>query len=435
MNPMRRILGIRREDKNRWERRVPLIPDHIKELSENHPIEFILQPSKIRAFPDSEYIKAGADVREDLSPCTTILAIKEIPVSFFEYGKTYIFYAHVIKGQAHNMPMLRRMLELKCQLIDYERVTDEKGGRLLFFGRYAGIAGLIDSLWALGERLRWEGVSNPFTEIKPAHHYRNLEELKREVVRAARRIAEEGFDPSLTPFVCGITGYGNVSKGVQEILDLLPIREVSPEDLPALPKAPYVIYKVVFKEEDMFEPSSEGYNFELQDYYNNPGRYRAKFPKYVPYLTLLMNCIYWDERYPRLVTKEYLKELYSGKSPPRLRVIGDISCDIEGSVECTVRPTNPDNPIFVYDPFTQQATDGYKGRGPVVMAIDNLPCELPVEASTYFSGLLKPFIPQIAEADFSLPFERCRLPQEIKRAVIAYKGELTPAYKYIEKWL
>lgn len=429
------MIGIRREDKNRWERRTPLIPDHIRELKESHLIEFILQPSKIRAFPDREYIKAGAEVRDDLSPCATILAIKEIPVGFFEHGKTYIFYAHVIKGQAHNMPMLRRMLELKCQLIDYERVTDEKGRRLLFFGRYAGYAGIIDSLWALGERLRWEGVSNPFSEIKPTHRYKNLEELKRGVKKVARRITEEGLEPSLTPFVCGITGYGNVSKGVQEILDLLPIREVSPEGLTSLPKTPHIIYKVVFKEEDIVEPSSEGYSFDLQDYYDNPERYRAKFPKYVSYLTLLMNCIYWDDRYPRLVTKDYLKELYGGKSPPRLRVIGDISCDVEGAVECTIHPTNPDNPVFVYDPFTQATIDGYKGRGPVVMAIDNLPCEIPVEASTYFSGVLKPFIPAIAAADFSPPFEKCRLPEEIKRAVIVYNGELTPGYKYIERYL
>ena len=431
---MGNIIGIRREDKSRWEKRVPLTPQHIRALKEKHSIEFMLQPSKIRAFPDEDYHQAGAKIQEDLSPCPIILAIKETPKGFFEYGKTYIFFAHVIKGQSHNMPMLRRILEFKCQLIDYEKITDKKGRRFLFFGKYAGLAGIVDSLWALGERLKWEGISNPFSEISPTHYYKNLEEVKEEIGKLGKTISEDGLDPQLLPFVCGIAGYGNVSKGVQEILDLLPVKKVTPKELPSLPKNPNAIYKVVFKEEDMVEPISN-HKFDLQDYYNNPERYRSKFTKYIPYLTLLMNCIYWDDRYPRLVTKDYLKELYDEKNLPRLRVIGDISCDIEGAIECTLHPTNPDNSLFVYDPFTQEAIDGYKVKGPVIMAIDNLPCELPFEASTYFSGVLKPFIPEIAGADFSVPFEKCRLPEKIKKAVIVYKGELTPDYKYIEEYL
>lgn len=428
------MIGIRREDKNRWERRVPLTPQHIRELKENHSIDFMVQPSRIRVFSEEDYYKVGATIQEDLSPCPVILGIKEIPKDFFEYRKTYIFFAHVIKGQSHNMPMLKRLLELKCQLIDYERIRDEKGRRLIFFGRYAGLAGVVDTLWALGKRLEWEGIPNPFTQLRPTHFYKDLQEIRKEFLKLSRRIKEEGLNSSLLPFICGIAGYGNVSKGVQELLDILPVKVITPNDMSSLPKNPHIIYKVVFKEEDMVE-SIYNHQFKLQDYYNNPERYRSKFQKYIPYLTLLFNCIYWDNRYPRLLTKNYLKELYSKNSPPRLRVIGDISCDIEGAIECTLHPTNPDNPVFVYDPFTQEAMDGYKGRGPVVMAIDNLPCELPLESSIYFSGALKPFIPEIARTDFSVPFERCRLPEEIKRGVIVYKGELTPKYKYIERYL
>lgn len=428
------MIGIRREDKNRWERRTPLIPQHIRELRENHSIDFIVQPSEIRIFSEKDYYKAGAIIQEDLSPCPVILGIKEIPKDFFEYGKTYIFFAHVIKGQPHNMPMLKRLLELNCQLIDYERITDERGRRILFFGRYAGLAGIVDSLWALGKRLEWEGIPTPFTQLRPTHSYQNLQKIREEFLKLSRRIKEEGLNSSLLPFICGITGYGNVSKGVQELLDILPVKGIAPNDIGSLPKDPHTIYKVVFKEEDMVEPI-HNHQFELQDYYNNPERYRSKFQKYIPYLTLLINGIYWDSRYPRLLTKSYLRELYSKSKLPRLRVIGDISCDIEGAIECTLHPTSPDNPVFVYDPFTQEAIDGYKGRGPVVMAIDNLPCELPLESSIYFSGVLKPFIPEIARANFSVSFERCRLPEEIKRGVIVYKGELTPEYKYIERYL
>jgi len=157
---MKYKIGIRREDKNRWERRVPLIPKHVKELIESHGIDVTLQPSSIRIFSDEEYLQAGAKIQEDLSACHIIFAVKEIPADFFQPGKTYVFFSHTIKGQKKNMPMLKRMMELGCNLIDYEKVIDEKGRRLIFFGRHAGLAGMIDTLWALERRLTWEGTSN-----------------------------------------------------------------------------------------------------------------------------------------------------------------------------------------------------------------------------------------------------------------------------------
>jgi len=148
-----------------------------------------------------------------------------------------------------------------------------------------------------------------------------------------------------------------------------------------------------------------------------------------------MNCIYWEKKYPRLVTKAYLKRLYSGEEPPRLRVIGDVSCDIEGAIECTLHCTEPDEPVFVYDPFADRAIPGCEGRGPVVLAVDILPSELPRESSADFSRVLLDYIPAIAKADYSVPFEQLDLPPEIKRAVIAHRGELTPNYRYLEKFL
>lgn len=436
---MRYNIGIRREDKNKWERRVPLIPEHVKELRENHAIDVTLQPSSIRIFPDNEFIQAGAKIQEDLSDCPIIFAVKEIPLDFFQPGKTYIFFSHTIKGQKKNMPMLKRMMQLGCNLIDYEKVADEKGRRLIFFGRHAGLAGMIDTLWALGKRLTWEDTHNPFSEIRNAYKYKSLAEAKESISRVGERIIKDGLPESLTPLIFGVAGYGNVSTGAQEILDLLPFQQISPEEIFSLVKqlesSKNHIYKAVFKEEHMVEPISPADYFDLQDYYNHPQKYQSRFESYIPHLTVLVNCIYWDEHYPRLVTKKFLRKLYTEEEYPRLRVIGDISCDVEGSIGCTVKTTEPDNPIYVYNPLKEQVTDGHQGKGVVILAVDNLPCEISREASLDFSHVLKPFIPQIAKADFSVDLHECALPPSIKNAVIVYHGELTPDYVYLQSFL
>jgi len=432
-------IGIRREDKNIWERRVPLIPEHIKWLQAEHDIETVLQPFEGRAFSHEEYIRVGATISENLSDCAVIFAVKEIPIGFFEYQKTYIFFSHTIKGQTYNMPMLRRILDLRCQLIDYERVVDANGRRLIFFGRHAGLAGMLDTLWALGKRLQWEGMDNPFTKVRQAHQYESLEQAKAEIQQIGEQIRSQGLPTAITPFVCGFAGYGHVSKGAQEIFDLLPAIEVLPNELIALSAnkdlSSHSIYKVIFKEEDMVQPISENEEFELQRYYDHPERYQSKFETYLPYLNILINAIYWEPRYPKLVTKQYLREIYKHGSLGKLRVIGDISCDIEGAIECTLKATEPDNPVFVYDPITTKAQDGYAGHGLVVMAVDNLPCEFPREASVEFSQALFPFVPAIVNADYSVPFARLNLPEEIKKALVVYQGKLTPAYGYLEKFL
>jgi alanine dehydrogenase len=431
-------IGIRREDKSRWERRVPVTPEDARVLREEHGVGVWVQPSPIRVFSEGEFVQAGAIVQEDLSPCPVIFAVKEMPLDFFEPGKTYVFFAHVIKGQSYNMPMLQRMLDLGCTLIDYEKVTDESGRRLIFFGRHAGLAGMVETLRALGQRLDWEGFPNPFSQLRHTYEYEDLAACKEAVSRVGERLKAGGLPESVAPLVCGVAGYGNVARGVWEILDLLPVEEIGPGEVAGLAEradyAANVIYKVVFKEEHTVEPVSPEGLFDLQDFYEHPEKYRSTFERYVPHLTVIVNCIYWEEKYPRLVTKAYLKQLY-GADNPRLRVIGDISCDIEGAIECTVRSTEVDEPVFVYDPFTGEASDGYAGKGPVVMAVDILPSELPRDASVDFSRVLSAFIPAIAAADFSVEFERLALPPEIKRAVIAHRGELTPDYRYIERFL
>lgn len=434
-------IGLRREDKNPWERRVPIIPEHVAGLVNGHGIEVLVQESPIRAIKAEEYVRAGAKMVEDLSPCDTVFAVKEIPVTFLQKGKTYVFFSHTIKGQPHSMPMLRRLMELGCQLIDYEKLVDEKGRRLVFFGKYAGLAGMIDTLWALGQRLELEGTPNPFGAVKRATEYPDLTAAGTALAEAGKELASGALPAGLAPLVIGFAGYGHVSQGAQTILQNFPVEEIKPEELEALFRKPAGaglndrIFKVVFREEDMVEPVSPGRPFELQDYYHHPEQYRSRFERYLPCLTVLVNGIYWEARYPRLVTKDYLKKLYGGTSLPRLRVIGDITCDTEGSIECNVRTTDIGNPVFVYDPLKDTASDGCRGTGPVVLAVDNLPAELPRESSREFSSALAPFVAEIAKADMSVKFEDCRLSEPVKRAMIVYKGELTPGYRYLEQFL
>lgn len=429
------IIGIRREDKNPWERRVPVIPEHVAGLVKAG-FGVRVQRSDLRAIPAEEYLRAGAELVNDLSGCGTVFAVKEIPAALLDTGKTYVFFSHTIKGQPHNMPLLRRLMELGCQLIDYEKLTDEKGRRLVFFGKYAGLAGMIDTLWALGQRLDWERVRNPFSGIRRAMDYSGLPEAGKALDEAGKKLAAEGLPEGSSPLTIGVTGYGHVSQGAQLILKHFPVEEIKASELVSLPKGRggKKIFKTVFREEDMFERVSGG-GFELQEYFAHPERYRSKFAQYIPHLSAIVNCIYWDAKYPRLVTKEFLKELYSEKPAPRLKVIGDITCDTGGSIECNIRTTDIGNPVYIYDPTTGGAEDGWRGNGPVVLAVDNLPAELPKESSREFSEALLPFVAEIAEADMTARFEDSRLSDTVKRAMIVYKGELTPSFRYLEKFL
>jgi len=430
-------VGIRREDMYAWERRAPLVPEDAAQLQREDGLEVVAQASPKRVFTDDDYRRAGVGVAPDLSACPVVFGIKEIPIPVIEPGRTYVFFSHTIKGQSYNMSMLQKLLESGCTLIDYEKVTNDAGRRLIFFGNYAGLAGVIETLWALGQRLAWEGVASPFAGLKRALDYPDLDAAKEALRCLGEEIAAQGLPEAVAPLVIGIAGYGNVSRGAQGMLDLLPIEEIAPSELGALRNtgtaSDRAVYKVVFKEEHMVR-SRNGSAFDLQEYYAHPERYRGVFEEHVPHLDVLLNCIYWEPRYPRLVTKAAMREsTTSGRR--RLRVIGDVSCDVEGAVECTVKATQPDDPVYVYDPVRDEAIRGVAGDGPVIMAVEILPSELPKESSTYFSGVLRQYVPAIARADYDGPFDACNLPPEIKRAVIAYRGELTPDYRYLQAHL
>lgn len=431
-------MGIRREDKNKWEKRVPVIPDHVKELKETHNVQTIIQPSSIRSYSDKQYEEAGAIVQEDVSSCPVIFAVKEIPIDFFESNKTYVFFSHTIKGQEYNMPMLKKMMDLNCTLIDYEKVVDENNRRLIFFGRFAGIAGMVDTLWGFGNRLKKHyKIPNPFSSVKQTYYYPTLNTLKQQLTKIGKSIENKGLSKQITPLVVGFAGYGNVSKGAQEIIDLLPVVEIQPQQLPMIyeDSSNTCVYKVVFKEEDIVQPIQPQHQFNLSDYYQRPERYTSIFQQYLPYLSILMNCIYWDERYPRLLSKDYFHQHLQDQKSKKPVIVGDISVDLQGAIEPTMKVTTPDKPVFIYNPQTDTIEDGVTGEGIAIMAVDNLPCELPKDSSKAFSEVLWHFIPEIVHADYSSNFTQLNLPPEIKNAVILHNGKLTPLYQYINKYL
>ncbi len=435
---MHKTIGIRHEDKYEMERRTPITPGHAAKLIQHEGLEVVAESSPKRVFLAQEYKEAGARVAENLSGCPVIFGVKEIPEAAFEKDKTYVFFSHVIKGQSYNMPMLKKMMELGCNLIDYECIVDDQSKRLIFFGKYAGLAGMINSLWSLGQRLKEYGYTdNAFLKIKQARHYDSLQEAKAAVSQVGRDIAEKGLPEDLQPLTIGFTGYGNVSVGAQEIANLLPSKEITPKQLLKLKSRKHIpnniIYKVIFKEEDISR-HKENKEFALQDYYSNPQDYENDFEQYIPHLTVLMNCMYWDSRYPRIVTKSYLKKLFA-EGRPKLNVIGDVTCDPDGSIECTHKGTAIEDPVFVYDPETDKPAMGFEGHGILVMAVDILPSELPRDSSITFADALYPFVKPIAIADYSKPFDELALPPAIKKALILHRGELTPDYTYISSYL
>ena len=297
------IIGLRKEEKA-FETRVALVPDHVKSLVHDQGISIVLEPSSQRAFSEDEYLKSGAEVLPlKGSKANVILGIKEMPIDFFEPGKVYIFFSHTIKGQKYNMPLLQKVLDTGATLIDYERVVDETGRRLIFFGNWAGMAGMSDTLRSLGHLLEKEHISpNPFEAMKPTLECRDLSELKDEFRKLGERIKKEGLPVSMQPFVVGFAGYGNVSRGAQEMFDLLPHEVVEPDDLYTLKPKPATLYKCVFKEVHMFEPKDSSHPFELQDYFDHgAAKYQSVFHKYVPHLTVLMNCIYWTKKSPVVI--------------------------------------------------------------------------------------------------------------------------------------
>jgi alpha-aminoadipic semialdehyde synthase len=430
-------IGIRKETKYPSEKRAAITPTHTKKIVEQG-IEVIVEPAEQRIFKLEEYIEAGATVSEDLTQCDFIFGVKEVPIEHLIPNKPFCFFSHTIKGQSYNMPLLQAILDKNITLMDYELVKNDEGFRLIFFGKFAGYAGIIDSLWLLGRRLANEGISTPFEKIKQATEYGMLTEAEDELKKVGKEILDNGLPEEVVPLITGFAGYGNVSQGAQSLYDLLPSQEIKPSELEDfINKGNFsnkVVYKVVFKEEDMYtHPTNKEFSFQY--FVDHPNEYLSKMYKYIPHLSMLINGIYWEERFPKHVTKKLMKELYKSSHEQKLKVIGDITCDIEGSIELTVKSTKSSNPAFVYEPLTGIVKDGIEGNGPVILAVDKLPAELPRQASESFGNALLPFVKDLVNVDYSKDFADLNLPKEFKRATITHKGKLTPDFEYLNKYL
>lgn len=437
---MTNVIGIRRESVDGTERRTPLTPEQVSRIKREHDIKVVVQPSKLRVYSDDDYTEAGAVISDDLSGCNITFGVREIPIEHIAPGGVYSVFSHPRKVQRYDIPMLRHIIESGCTLLDYELVTNESGKRLILFGDFAGYAGMIDSLWILGKRLEYEGIANPFSIVKQATEYDGLEEAEEAVSHLGEQIRTEGLPDEITPFVCAFTGRGHVSRGAQKIFNLLPTVEIRPDDLPTLASSgaysKKAVYRVEYRKSDLYQSFDPDAKYSPEQSDVRPGSLTGRFHRSAEYATMIINGIMWSPRYPRLLTREHLSEFYYGRDRnPRLRVLADITCEIEGSIEFTVRTTTSENPAFVFEPATRRVINGYKGDGPVVLAIDRLPAELPQAVSESFGSALLPFVPDLSRTDFSQPVENLDIPEPFRKAIIAHRGLLTENFRYFNEYL
>ncbi|NQT32648.1 MAG: hypothetical protein HQ594_03130, partial [Candidatus Omnitrophica bacterium] len=260
----RPVIGVLRENKNKWEKRAVLTPNDVKWFVERG-IEVEVESSPIRVFKDAEYKKVGAKVVDKAQKASLLVGIKEPHLDDILDDKIYMIFSHTSKGQSYNMPLLKEFLERDVTLVDYEKITDITGRRLVCFGRFAGICGMVDSLYYYGKKLEWKGANNPFSKLKPAWKYHTLPEIKEDMERVRKRIQSKGLPRRIAPFMVGIIGHGHVSAGAQEIIDLLNPVEIRARHIYGIARnrnfANNDVYKIVFlQEEKVTNKKKKGFN-------------------------------------------------------------------------------------------------------------------------------------------------------------------------------
>lgn len=428
------VVGILRETKYA-EQRTPLVPSDVRWLRCRH-IRVEVESSKDRIYADREYKKAGAVVVDSLRSAQFLVGVKEPDLERIYANKIYMVFSHTIKGRCSSRPLLQRCMQKKITLIDYEKVVDDEERRLVYFGKFAGICGAIDSLHYLGEKFKARGILSPFLDIKTAHDYKSLSSAENDIGRIARKIRTRGLDGRITPFVVGITGHGNVSEGVQYILDLFNPIEIHPRDMHRFVHTNRSlrtkICTIIFDREEKLR-SKKGGGFYFEDYLKNPKKFESNMDYYLSHINILFHGSYWDKRFPRLVTKEMVEQMC--KKPNRLVFIGDISCDVRGGIEITYKTTTVDNATYTYNPRTNKYRDGCQAEGIAILARDNLPTELPREASGEFSRLIREYVYQIAAHGVINLTEHVAIPQELRKAVVLAQGKLTKPFRYLRACL
>jgi saccharopine dehydrogenase (NAD+, L-lysine-forming) len=396
-------LGILREGKVPPDFRVPLTPKQCVLVTQKFSnVEVIVQTSPIRAFKDEEYENEGLKVQEDLSNCDILMGVKEVKISDLIPNKKYIFFSHTLKKQPYNRDLLKAILDKKIQLIDYEVIKNRIGKRLIGFGRYAGIVGAYNGFRALG-------IKNNSYFLKPAHQCSNRLEIEEELKKVIL--------PTKTKII--LTGFGRVGYGAREIMNLLPIIEVTPEEFAKQefqePVFTHLDVEDYFGRKDLNE-------FDKKDFYTNPQEYKSIFAPFAKHADMYIACHFWSNKSPYILTKEDIK------SNSRLKVIADISCDVDGPIGSTIKATTIQNPFFGYNPQTEQEDDFKKVDNIIVMSVDNLPCELPKDASEDFGNdLIKSVFPFLFLDDPDKIIE--------KASETNLNGELTEHFKYLEDYV
>ncbi len=394
-------IGLIREGKNPPDMRVPLSPNQCADIMQKYPnVKVCVQSSSVRKYSDSDYRSAGVEVRDDISDCQILMGVKEVPIEMLVPNKTYFFFSHTIKMQPYNSKLLKAILEKKITLIDYEVLTDHRGTRVIGFGRYAGIVGAYNAFRALGMR------TGAF-DLKPAHLCEDRREMETELSMV--KLAPD--------YKIVLTGLGRVGNGALEIIRKLNIREVKPAEF----------LEQTFNE-PVFTVLGVEHYFALEngfadkmDIYQNPAPYRSVFYRYAAAADMYIACHYWDSRGPYIFTREDAK-----RQDWKVSVVADISCDIDGPVASTIRPSAIQDPVYGYHRYLEKETASNDPDAITVMAVDNLPCELPKDSSADFGNEFMQFVlPQIVEGD----------PQKmLERATIARDGELTPRYGYLKDY-
>lgn len=396
--------GIIREGKTPPDKRVPLTPLQCKSLKAKYPeMEISVQPSKVRAFADSEYEELGISLSEDLTDCDVLLGVKEVPLDMLIPDKTYLFFSHTYKKQPYNKKLLQTILEKKIRLIDYEMLTNEFGVRLLGFGRFAGIVGAYNAFRAWGE------MTHDYS-LKPAHQCADRREMESELIKVKLP----------TKAKIAITGGGRVSSGAQEIFSAMHLKHVSPKKF-----LNEEFNGVVFTQLEVVDyyERNDGKEFSSSDFYKDPTGYHSRFSHYARTTDIYIPCHFWSNKAPYIFTRE------DARSPDfKIRLVSDISCDIDGPVASTLRPSTIAEPFYGYDPRSEKEV-AFGTLGSIgVAAVDNLPCELPKDASEDFGNeLIKNVIPHFFSGDKEGVLDRA--------SETTLDGKLTPKFAYLKDYV
>jgi alanine dehydrogenase len=361
-----------------------------------------VQPSHIRCFPDEDYANAGFEVKEDLSDCEVLFGVKEVQISNLIPNKTYFFFSHTIKKQPYNRTLLQTILKKNIRLIDYECITDLLGNRMIAFGRYAGIVGAYNGVLTYGQRYG-------LFQLKRAYQCVDFEEVKYE--------CEKIVLPNIKIL---ITGNGRVAKGAKEMMAVMNIPAVSIDQY-LYENFATPVY-VQLNSED-YHVHKHGKSFDNKHFHDHPEEYLSSFYRFTKVTDLLLACAYWHPHAPLLFTKHRMKQ-----STFKIKVIADITCDINGSIPATMRASSIEDPFYDYNPSTEQLDRAFVSEKNItLMAVDNLPGELPRNASHDFGDILtKVIIPNLWNGDHD---------RIIARATIAQNGLLTPQFTYLNDYV